>query len=169
MLQVNRFGWAVGGVVFGYICDRIGRTKTLLMTMLLYTIGTFSWGASHYFGLSSAALILGFGSKMPAELDLWKWLYFAIGLTVFGVFGAFTYYLPELFPTRLRSTGSGFCYNAGRLITAIRPFIVGGVASRSDNPLQTALQLLFFGGFILLLGILVMPLVIETKHHKLIT
>lgn len=50
MLQLNRFGWAVGGVVFGYICDRIGRTKTLLMTMLLYTIGTFSWGASHYFG-----------------------------------------------------------------------------------------------------------------------
>lgn len=106
---------------------------------------------------------------MPAELDLWKWLYFSIGLTVFGVFGAFTYYLPELFPTRLRGTGSGFCYNAGRLITAIRPFIVGGVASRSDNPLQTALQLLFFVGFILLLGIVVMPLVIETKHHKLIT
>ena len=35
-------GWAVGGVVFGYICDRIGRTKALLITILLYAIGTFS-------------------------------------------------------------------------------------------------------------------------------
>jgi MFS family permease len=35
-------GWAVGGIVFGYICDRIGRTKTLLVTMLFYAIGTFS-------------------------------------------------------------------------------------------------------------------------------
>jgi hypothetical protein len=59
-------------------------------------------------------------------------------------------------------------YNAGRLITAIGPFIVGDVASRSDNPLQTALQLLFFVGFIPLLGILVMPLIIETKNRKLI-
>jgi hypothetical protein len=74
---------------------------------------------------------------MPAELQLWSWLYFAIGLTVFGIFGAFTYYLPELFPTRLRGTGSGFCYNTGRLITAIDPFVVGGVASRSDHLLQT--------------------------------
>jgi MFS family permease len=121
-----------------------------------------------YFGLSSASLILAFGSKMPAELELWRWLYFAIGLTVFGIFGAFTYYLPELFPTRLRGTGSGFCYNAGRLITAIGPFVVGGVASRSANPLQTALQLLFFVGFIPLCGILVMPLIIETKNRKLI-
>ena len=28
-------GWAAGGVLFGYICDRIGRTRTLLLTMLL--------------------------------------------------------------------------------------------------------------------------------------
>jgi MFS family permease len=34
-------GWAVGGVIFGYICDRIGRTKTLLITMLFYAIDTF--------------------------------------------------------------------------------------------------------------------------------
>jgi MFS family permease len=33
-------GWAVGGVVFGWVCDRIGRTRTLLFTMLLYALGT---------------------------------------------------------------------------------------------------------------------------------
>jgi hypothetical protein len=48
-------------------------------------------------------------------------------------------------------------------------FNAGGVASRSDNPLQTALQLLFFVGFIPLLGILAMPLIIETKNRKLIS
>jgi MFS family permease len=121
-----------------------------------------------YFGLSSASLILAFGSKAPPEIQLWSWFYFAIGLTVSGIFGSFSYYLPELFPTRLRGTGAGFCYNAGRLITAIGPFIVGGVASQSANPLQTALQLLFLVGFIPLLGILAMPLIIETKNQKLI-
>ena len=33
-------GWAVGGIIFGKVADRIGRTKTLLLTMLLYSIGT---------------------------------------------------------------------------------------------------------------------------------
>jgi MFS family permease len=33
-------GWAVGGIVFGRIADRIGRTKTLLLTMVLYSLGT---------------------------------------------------------------------------------------------------------------------------------
>src|SRR5262245_12363480 len=33
-------GWAVGGILFGRVCDRIGRTKTLLLTMSMYAIGT---------------------------------------------------------------------------------------------------------------------------------
>src|SRR5207245_8598127 len=32
-------GWAVGGILFGKLADRIGRTKTLLLTMLLYALG----------------------------------------------------------------------------------------------------------------------------------
>jgi hypothetical protein len=69
---------------------------------------------------------------------------------------------------RLRGTGSEFCYNAIRSITPIDPFIVGDVALRSDNPLQTALQLLFFAGFMPLLRIVAMPPIIETKNCKLI-
>ena len=49
---------------------------------------------------------------------------------VFGVFGAFTFYLPELFPTRLRGTGAGFCYNTGRFVAAAGPFIIGSLAHR---------------------------------------
>src|SRR5258708_32768734 len=33
-------GWAIGGVIFGKVADRIGRTRTLLLTMLMYAIGT---------------------------------------------------------------------------------------------------------------------------------
>src|SRR5688572_18090382 len=40
LTSVLLVGWAVGGVVFGYVADRIGRTKTLLLTMLLYSLGT---------------------------------------------------------------------------------------------------------------------------------
>src|ERR1051326_6332212 len=62
----------------------------------------------------------------------------SIGLTVFGVFGSFTYYLPELFPTRLRGTGAGFCYNVGRIIAAGGPFLVGWVASQKGASLSLA-------------------------------
>src|SRR6476646_8174094 len=33
-------GWAIGGIIFGRVCDRFGRTRTLLVTMLMYAIGT---------------------------------------------------------------------------------------------------------------------------------
>ena len=40
LTSVLLLGWAAGGVVFGLVCDRIGRTRTLLLTMLLYAVGT---------------------------------------------------------------------------------------------------------------------------------
>jgi hypothetical protein len=86
---------------------------------------------------------------------------------VFGVFGSFTYYLPELFPTRLRGTGAGFCYNAGRVIAAGGPFLVGSVAARGADALGTSLDVLFWVGIVPLLGLLLLPFVIETKGRDL--
>src|SRR6185295_10007044 len=40
LTSVLLVGWAIGGIVFGQIADRIGRTRTLLFTMLLYAFGT---------------------------------------------------------------------------------------------------------------------------------
>ena len=82
---------------------------------------------------SGVAVLATFGLDLPPETRLR--MYFLIGLTVFGVFGSFTYYLPELFPTRLRGTGAGFCYNVGRIIAAAGPFLVGFVASQGANSL----------------------------------
>jgi MFS family permease len=163
LVQMNIESWKTS---ITYAFNAGGLIGTLLTIPAAQYLGR-KWMFGIYFGLSTASVTLAFGANMPAQLQLWSWLYFAIGLTVFGIFGAFTYYLPELFPTRLRGTGSGFCYNAGRVITAIGPFIVGTVASQSDNPLKTALQLLFFVGFIPLLGIMAMPIIVETKDRKL--
>src|SRR5437879_11691634 len=33
-------GWALGGILFGRICDSLGRMRTLLLTLLLYSVGT---------------------------------------------------------------------------------------------------------------------------------
>src|SRR5215510_8629793 len=40
LTSVLLLGWCAGGIIFGKVCDRIGRTKTLLLTMLLYSLGT---------------------------------------------------------------------------------------------------------------------------------
>jgi MFS family permease len=81
-----------------------------------------------YFAGATAAIMCAFGLDLAPDVRLW--MYFPIGLTVFGVFGSFTYYLPELYPTRLRGTGAGFCYNVGRFVAAAGPFLVGSIAAR---------------------------------------
>src|ERR1043165_8593667 len=62
------------------------------------------------------------------------WMMFPVGVGVFGVFGAFTFYLPELFPTRLRSTGAGVCYNTGRFVAAAGAFLIGWIANLEETP-----------------------------------
>ncbi len=42
-----------------------------------------------------------------------------------GIFGLFTMYLPPLFPTLLRTTGAGFCFNIGRIAAAVGTVIFG--------------------------------------------
>jgi MFS family permease len=87
-----------------------------------------------YFAASAAALFATFGMDVTPMTRLW--MMSLIGITVFGVFGSFTFYLPELFPMRLRGTGSGFCYNVGRIATAGFPFLIGVILRSGANPLD---------------------------------
>ncbi|MBI1826282.1 MAG: MFS transporter [Planctomycetes bacterium] len=80
-----------------------------------------------YFGGSAIAMYLVFGCDISALVRLR--MMFLVGIFVYGVFGALPFYLPELFPTRLRGTGAGFCYNIGRFIAAFGPFAVPGLAA----------------------------------------
>jgi MFS family permease len=113
-----------------------------------------------YLAASACAMLFTFGLQWQPESRLV--LYFVIGVPVFGIFGAFPFYLPELFPTRLRASGAGFCYNIGRLIAAIGPFVVGTVAAKG-----AALQAIFYVGFVPLIGLLFVPFFIETRGRAL--
>jgi MFS family permease len=115
-----------------------------------------------YFAASAAAIFAAFGLDWPADTR-WQ-LCFFVGLSVFGVFGSFTFYLPELFPTRLRGTGSGFCYNIGRVFAAAGPFIVGSVAARGVDHAMTAVA---YVALVPLAGLLLVPFVIETRGRPL--
>lgn len=118
-----------------------------------------------YFALSAVSLFAAFGLDLDPRTRLY--MYFPIGLTTYGIFGAFTFYLPELFPTRLRGTGAGFTYNIGRLIAAFGPFLVGSIAASGANALDSAIRVLFWVGAVPVLGVLMLPLVIETRGREL--
>lgn len=118
-----------------------------------------------YFGVAALALMTTFGLDFPGETRLY--MYFFIGLSVFGVFGSFTYYLPELFPTRLRATGSGFCYNIGRVVAAAGPYVVGSVAAAGAGSPSVILNALFAVAFVPLVGLLLIPWVVETRGQTL--
>jgi len=63
----------VGGIVFGYICDRIGRTKTLLITMVLYAFGTFCCAFAPNIGILTLCRVvasLGIGGEWAAGASM---------------------------------------------------------------------------------------------------
>jgi MFS family permease len=140
-----------------------GLVGTLLTVPVAKTLGR-RWMFGIYYAASGLAIIGTFYFDIPAAVRLHMWG--LIGLTVFGVFGSFTYYLPELFPTRLRGTGAGFCYNSGRIIASLGPFLVGAIASQADS-LGSALRVLCFVGLVPLVGLLLLPLAVETKGREL--
>lgn len=141
-----------------------GFLGTLLTIPLAKTLGRRPMFGI-YFVASAISIFCAFGLKMPGETRLY--MYFPIGLSVFGVFGSFTYYLPELFPTRLRGTGAGFCYNTGRILAAIGPFYVGYVASLGKDSLATAMETLFWVGLVPVIGLFLLPLAVETRGRVL--
>ena len=65
-----------------------------------------------------AALLVAYWGFAATPSRAWFFGWFtALGLCQ-GLFGLFTMYLPPLFPTLLRTTGAGFCYNIGRIVAA---------------------------------------------------
>ncbi len=96
------------------------------------------------------------------------WMAPLMGFAQLSVFGGYAIYFPELFPTRLRSTGTSMCYNIGRYVSAFGPFLQGylsGVVfANFAEPMRVAgaTMCLFF-----LLGILVLPFAPETKDQPL--
>ena len=86
-------------------------------------------------------------------------LLFLDGLTVFGVVASFSFYLPELFPTRLRGTGAGFCFNTGRYLAAAGPYVVGVALGAVATPVAA----IRWVAVVPLLGLLLVPFIVETE------
>jgi MFS family permease len=104
-------GSFVGYVVGAWFADRIGRRNLFLM---------FSLGAI-------AGVLLYTQLQLTNEL-LWV-LGFPLGFFASGYFSGVGAFLTELYPTRLRGCGQGFCYNFGRGIGALFPFLVGALSA----------------------------------------
>jgi MFS family permease len=115
--------------------------------------------------VAGLALLVMFGLKLEPLTALRA--SFFVGLAAYGVFGIFAFYLPELFPPRLRATGAGFTYNFGRVFAAGGPFLVGWVAMQGANATASAVQLLFYVGFVPLAALLAVPFIPETRGRRL--
>ncbi len=87
-----------------------------------------------YFGWSAVTVALAFGLPLSPELRLASLA--LVGVSVYGIFGSYQFYLPELFPTHLRGLGAGFCLNAGRFLTVAGPFAVGMATRDGRDPLE---------------------------------
>jgi MFS family permease len=109
------------------------------------------------FALSAALFVFIFGfsqDRTLASSQIWISAAAFFGL---GVFGAFPLYFPMLFPTLLRTTGAGFCYNAGRLITAAGTFSAASLIPR---------ETFYYAGFLYIPAILLAFFMPEVKQSR---
>ena len=119
-----------------------------------------------YFVFSAAALFATFGLELEPQGRLL--MLYLVGAGVFGVFGAFPFYLPELFPVRLRATGAGFCYNIGRVFAAAGPFVVGIISASAGGSSAVIVHTLFWLGLVpLATALSARFLIVETSGRAL--
>ncbi len=105
--------------------------------------------------------------RFMREIDQMYWMLPVMGFGQYSVFGVYAIYLPELFPTSLRGTGTSFCYNFGRLLAATAPFTIGQVTRSLGGNIEAFRTSGIAVSFILLLGIIVLPFLPETKGKPL--
>jgi MFS family permease len=149
---VQNTGAFFGIFAFSYVTSVLGRRLTF---------GFFFLTA----GLSTAGVFL--------FLNEWSdilWMVPIMGFFQLALFGGYAIYFPELFPTRLRSTGTSFCYNVGRLIAAAGPFALGLLTSHVFAGYEHPYPLRYAGVTmcsVFVLGLLVLPFLPETKDKPL--
>ena len=96
------------------------------------------------------------------------WMIPMMGFCQLALFGGYSIYFPELFPTRLRSTGTSFCYNVGRFVAALGPLALGlltkNVYGGYAEPMRYAGVTMCL---VFLVGLAVLPFAPETKGKPL--
>ncbi len=94
-----------------------------------------------------------------------------MGFCQLSLFGGYAIYFPELFPTRLRSTGTSFCYNVGRLVAAAGPTVLGLLTSKvyanyGASPMPSRLAGVTMC-LVFLIGLMTLPFAPETRGEPL--
>lgn len=143
---VQTAGGGLGLLAFGPLCVRLGRKRA------------FSWM------LLGAFLIVPVTCYAPQTYTQLLVVLPVFGFLTLGMHAGFAIYFPELFPTHLRATGAGFCFNVGRAVAASMLFFSGWLKAREGMDLRLAISLL---GFSFLLGLIVIWFLPETKDQPL--
>jgi MFS family permease len=168
---LQNFGAFFGIYGFSLIAGRMGRRT--------------GFAVSYLIGLAATVLVFGFMNQ-PNQI---YWMIPILGFSTLMVFGGYAIYFPELYPTRLRSTGVGFCYNVARYLAATAPFVLGPLAAafaapagspRAEEKLSELTFLSSLGGVdtpfryaaitlasVFLIGLFVLPFAPETKGKPL--
>ncbi|HWC89096.1 MAG TPA: MFS transporter, partial [Pirellulales bacterium] len=134
---LQTIGAGIGLLSFGPICEHIGRRAAFLF----FHLGSLA---------SALLLFLGLAHAGPAAIGSFLPVF---GFFIVGMHAGYAVYFPELFPTRMRGTGAGFCFNCGRLLAAPILIIKGLMQSHGFSLEQSAstLSVLFIFGCILLI------------------
>lgn len=165
-LIVQNIGAFFGMILFAKLAHRYGR-KTV-----------FAFGF-----IAAFAATIYFYKNFQTKSDIW--MTGLMGFCQLSIFAGFAIYLPELFPTRLRSTGVSFCYNVGRFIAATGPITLGGLQkylsekavaalpatadalSKADAQLTAFRNAACWLACIYVIGLLVLPFLPETKGRPM--
>jgi len=150
-LIIQNIGAFFGMVAFTYVATRLGRR---LAFGLAFFIG---WVV-----VSGVFLFLG------SEWQVYP-MYFILGFATLALFGGYAIYFPELYPTRLRSTGTGFCYNVGRVVAAtimLFKIPIDAALAGAKGYFRTAMAAF---ALVYLLGFIVLIWAPETKGRPLPT
>ena len=150
-LMIN-LGAFFGMFGFGALAQKIGRKPTFVIALLaafLTTVAVF-WFLSELWQVFVMVPVMGF-----CQLSL---------------FAGYAIYFPELFPTRLRSTGTSFCYNVGRFLAALGPLAKSALESVFHDPAHPLTSIRYAGVtmcLVFLIGLVVLPFLPETKGKPL--
>ena len=138
-------GALAGYLTFGPLADRVGRRRVFALMCL------------------GSLVMLPVTFLTPRTYAQVLLLLPLLGFFNNGIFSGFPIYLPELYPTRLRATGAGFCFNIGRVLAASGPFVTGYLitALGSFGLAASTVALIY------LFGLLILPFAPETKGQPL--
>lgn len=149
MLNIGGF---FGMPTFSKIAQSLGRRPALALSFITA-------------GLSIASVFLFL--KTPSQI--W-WHIPIMGFFQMSVFACYAIYLPELFPTEIRSTGTSFCYNVGRYIAAAGPATLGLLTSKVYSGYAEPMPFRYAGVtmcLIFVVGLILLPFAPETKDKPL--